>query len=226
MKKELMLAILGIIGSIGIAVIVFGAETAPAALKPTPTTVSPITSHSSDYQPEIIPPLTQTPDLTRIPTNAPTNTSVPTRTLVVLPTIVSTSQLLQLPDLTVTGLSEPVCVPEYESTILEFTFYVRNIGRASTRSFGSFDVGVFFILGQRRYSLEEWETQFDGVIGTSNMVVSNLNPNDDIKFTVVIDLIGNKDFGIEVVANSGEIPIREADMTNNTLLKYFSGYCY
>jgi hypothetical protein len=139
---------------------------------------------------------------------------------------VSTSQLLQLPDLTVTGLSEPVCVPEYESTILEFTFFVRNIGRASTRNFGVFDVGVFFILGQRRYSLEEWETQFDGVIGTSNMVVSNLNPNDDIKFTVVIDLIGNKDFGIEVVANSGEIPIREADMTNNTLLKYFSGYCY
>jgi hypothetical protein len=82
------------------------------------------------------------------------------------------------------------------------------------------------ILGQRRYSLDEWDTQFDGVIGTSNLQVSNLNPNDDIKFTVVIDLKGNKTFGVEVIANSGESLIGEADTTNNTLTKYFSGYCY
>jgi len=64
------------------------------------------------------------------------------------------------------------------------------------------------------------------VIGTSRLEVSNINPNDDLKFTVVIDLKGNKYFGVEVTANSGENPIREADTTNNTLIKYFSGYCY
>jgi hypothetical protein len=144
----------------------------------------------------------------------------------VLPTILSTSQLLQLPDLIVTGLSEPVCVPDRPGTILEFTFYVRNIGRASTRSFGLFEVGVYLILGQVRYGLDEWAEEFDGVIGASRLEVPNLNPNDDLKFTVVIDLKGNKDFGVEVIANSGEDPIREADTTNNTLIKYFSVYCY
>jgi len=103
---------------------------------------------------------------------------------------------------------------------------VRNIGHASTRTFGSFDVDVFLILGQRHYSLEEWETQFDGVVGSSVTDVFNLNPNDDIKFTVVIDLKGNKNFGIEVIANSGVSQIRETDMTNNTLIKYVEGYCY
>ena len=37
---------------------------------------------------------------------------------------------------------------------------------------------------------------------------------------------GNKIFGIEVIANSGTNPIREADMTNKTLIKYYSIYCY
>jgi hypothetical protein len=80
---------------------------------------------------------------------------------------------LQLPDLIVTGLSEPVCVPDREGTVLEFTFYVRNIGRAPTRSFGPFDVGVFLFLGQVRYGLDEWAKEFNGVIGTSRLEVSN-----------------------------------------------------
>lgn len=85
---------------------------------------------------------------------------------------------------------------------------------------------MYFILGQRRYSLEEWDTTFNGLVGSSVTEVFNLNPNGDIKFTVVIDLKGNKNFGIEVVANAGENPIREADTTNNSQIKYFSVYCY
>jgi hypothetical protein len=85
---------------------------------------------------------------------------------------------------------------------------------------------VYLILGQRRYGLDEWATQFNGVVGSSVAEVVNLNPNDDIKFTVVIDLKGNKDLGIEVIANAGANPIREADTTNNTLIEYFSIHCY
>jgi hypothetical protein len=217
-----------IVGVIGIlaTVLAFAFELSPPTATSTPTGTQPTSSPSGGYQPEVIPLVTHTPGRTQTETAAPTNTPLPTRTPFVLPTIVSTSQLLQLPDLIVTGLSEPVCVPDRIGTIYEFTFYVRNIGRAPTRSFGSFDVGVYLILGQVRYGLDEWAEEFDGVIGASKMEVSNINPNDDLKFTVVIDLKGNKDFGVEVIANSGENPIREADTTNNTLIKYFSMYCY
>jgi hypothetical protein len=85
---------------------------------------------------------------------------------------------------------------------------------------------VYLLLGQRRYGLDTWATEFDGVVGSSVTEVFNLNPGDDIKFTVVIDLKGNKDFGIEAITNSGESPIREADTTNNTLIEYFSANCY
>jgi len=225
LKKGYVLATVGILAAIYIAVIVFGSEITPAILEPNPTAIQPISSHPNSYQPEIIPISTYTPGPIQTATSVPTNTPIPipTSTLIVIPTLVSNSLL---PDLTVTGISDPICVPDRIGTILEFTIYVRNIGRARTRTFGSFDVGVFFILGQRRYSLDEWATQFEGVIGSSITEVFNLNPNDDIKFTVVIDLKGNKKFGIEVIANSGASPIRETDMTNNTLIKYFSGYCY
>lgn len=191
---------------------------------PTPTAISPISNPVDGYQPEIIPLPSHTPGPTQTATVVPTNSPFPTRTPFVLPTIASNNQ--SLPDLTVTGISDPVCAPEYEGTKLRFSIFVRNIGRARTRSFGSFEVDVYLILGQRRYSLDEWTTQFDGVVGSSITEVFNLNPNDDIKFTVVIDLRGNKDFGVEVIANSGENPIREADMMNNTLIKYYSAYCY
>ena len=156
-------------------------------------------------------------------TSLPANTPVPTQILLVIPTLVSNRDL---PDLVVSGLSDPVCAEEYEGTTIRFTIFVRNIGRARTRDFGFFNTDVFFILGQRRYSLEEWDTVFNGLVGSSVTKVFNLNPNDDIKFTVVIDLKGNKNFGIDVVVNAGDSPIREADMTNNTLTKYFSVACY
>ena len=215
--------IVGVIAIVAVLV-VFAFEISPTTLNPTPTDVLPTSSSSSGpYLPEVIPPVIELVETTQTATSAPADTPVPTQTLLVIPTLISNRDL---PDLIVSGISVPVCVPDYETTVLEFTIFVRNIGQASTRDFGSFNVDVFFILGQRRYSLEEWEAQFNGVIGTSLTDVFSLGQDQDIKFTVVIDLKGNKNFGIEVVANSGENPIREADMTNNTLIKYFSTYCY
>jgi len=196
----------------------------PRIAKPTPTAIQPTSSAPSQFQPEIIPVLTHTPAPTQTATGVPTNTPFPTPTPLVLPTIEFDN--LSLPDLIVSGLSNPVCATEYEGTKLRFSIFIRNIGRARTRNFGSFDTSVYLILGERHYSLDEWTSEFNGVVGSSVTEVYNLNPDQDIKFTVVIDLIGNKDFGIEVTVNSGENPIREADTTNNTLIKYFSIFCY
>lgn len=196
----------------------------PTISKQTPTAMQPTSNPSNGYQPETIPLSTFSPAPTPTVTATSINTPFLTLTPFILPTLAFDSQ--PLPDLTVTGISDPVCATEYEGTKLRFSIYVRNIGRARTRSFGAFDTAVYLILGQRRYSLNEWAEQFNGVVGSSIVEVANLNPNQDIKFTIVIDLIGNKDFGIEVITNSGENLIREADMTNNTLIKYYSIRCY
>lgn len=220
--------IIGIIGIVA-AVVAFAFEISPPAPVLTPTVSQPTSSSSSlssPYQPESVPLQTHTPGPIQTATSAPTTTPFPTRTPFVLPTIAVDSQLLQLPDLTVTAISEPVCATDYEGTKLRFSIFVRNIGRASTRYFGSFETDVYLILGQRRYSLDDWAEKFNGVVGSSIVEVTNLDPGGDIKFTVVIDLKGNKDLGIEVIANSGESPIREADRTNNMLTEYFSVYCY
>lgn len=219
---EVVAAIIGIVAVI-VVVVVFAFVVSPSASKPSPTATEPTSSPSNGYQPEVIPPPIETQESTPTPTVTPTDTPVLTPTLLVIPTLVSNSQL---PDLTVTGISDPVCATEYEGTKLRFFIYVRNIGSVRTRPFGSFKTDVYLILGQRHYSLDEWGAEFNGVVGSSIVDVFNLNPNGDIKFTVVIDLIGNKDFGIEVVVNSGENPIREVDMSNNTLKKYYSVYCY
>ena len=216
--------IIGIM-AICLTLVAFAVVFSPPNSKPTPTAVQPTSSPPGDYQPEIIPPPANTPAPTWTSTAAWTNTPLPTLTAIVSPTLIS-SYSQPLPDLIVTSISTPVCRTDYPGTVLEFAIFVRNIGRARTRPFGVFDTGVYLILGQRHYSLEEWDTAFNGVVGTSIVEIFNLNPNDDIKFTVVIDLKGNKNFGIEVVANLGENPIREADMTNNTLMKYFSANCY
>ena len=215
-------AIIGIV-AIFVIVFVFAYEISPPILEPTPTVIKPTSSSSKDFQPEVIPPPTDIAEPTQTATSVPVNTPVPTQTLPVIPTLVSNRDL---PDLIVSGLSDPVCAGEYKGTTIRFTIFVRNIGRAPTRDFGSFDVSVFFILGQHRYNLEEWDTVFNGLIGSSVTEVFNLHPDQDIKFTVVIDLKGNKEFGIEVIVNSGENPIREADLTNNTLMKYYSANCY
>ena len=220
--------IIGVIG-IFVTVVAFAFVFSPPTPILTPTAIQPTLSPASlsnPYQPESLPLPTYTPGPTQTGTSVPTTTPFPTRTPFLLPSIAVDSQLLQLPDLTVSAISDPVCATEYEGTKHRFSIFVRNIGQASTRYFGSFDTDAYLILGQRRYSLDEWAEKFNGVVGTSIVQDTNLKPGDDIKFTVVIDLKGNKDLGIEVTANSGENPIREADATNNTLIKYFSGYCY
>ena len=219
-----VIAIIIIVAVICLTTIVIKPGIFPRISKPIPTAMQPTSSASSQYQPEIIPILTHTQAPTQTATSVPTNTPLPTLTPFVLPTIEFDN--VTLPDLIVSGLSDPVCATEYEGTKLRFSIFIRNVGRARTRNFGSFDTAVYLIIGQRQYSLDEWEAEFNGLVGSSVTEVYNLNPDEDIKFTVVIDLIGNKNFGIEVTANSGENPIREADMTNNTLIKYFSVYCY
>ncbi|NTW08631.1 MAG: hypothetical protein HGA28_03585, partial [Anaerolineaceae bacterium] len=196
--------IIGVIG-IFVTVVAFAFVFSPPTLGLTPTVVQPTPSPlglSTPYEPENVPLSTYTPGPTQTATIVPTSTPFPTRTPFVLPTIEFDG--LPLPDLTVTGISDPICVPDRIGTIIEFSIFIRNIGRASTRYFGPFDTGVYLILGQRRYGLDEWATQFNGVVGSSVTEVFNLNPDGDIKFTVVIDLKGNKDLGIEVIANAGE----------------------
>lgn len=220
-----------VVGVISIVVIAaaFPNIVSPLDSRPTPTvwqtTVSPTVS-SSSYQPELLPPPTYTPPPTRTSTPVPTNTPLPTRTPFVLPTIAFDSPLLLLPDLTVTGIGNPICVPDRKGTIVEIGIFIRNIGRAGTRYFGSFHVDVTLLMGRQRYGLDEWAQKFNGVIGTSNMEISSLDANADVKLTVVLDLKGNKDFGVEVLVNSGDDPMREEDMTNNSLTKYFSAQCY
>lgn len=226
------LAAVVIVGVIGVVVIAaaFPTIVSPLDIPSTPTlwqaTSSPTETFSDSYQPEVLPPPTYTPPPTRTSTPAPTNTPLPTRTPFILPTIAFDSPLLLLPDLTVTGISNPTCVPDRKGTILEIGIFIRNIGRAGTRYFGSFRVDVFLLLGQQRYTLDEWAQKFNGVIGVSNLEISSLDANSDIKLTVVLDLKGNKNFGIEVLVNSGDDPMREEDMTNNSLTRYFSPYCY
>jgi hypothetical protein len=218
--------LIGVI-TICVTVVAFTFVFSPQSTELTPTVTQPTSGTSnlsSPYQPERIPLPTYTPAPTQTATVPPSSTPLPTPTPFVLPTI--EFEGVPLPDLTVSGISDPVCVPDRTGTIVEFSIYVRNIGQAPTRYFGAFDTAVYLILGQRRYRLDEWATQFNGVAGSSIVGVDNLGPGEDIKFTVVIDLKGNKSFGIEVVANSGENPIREADSTNNTLLKYHSIHCY
>jgi len=134
-----------------------------------------------------------------------------------------------LPDLTVSAISTPTCARDHLLTVerdyVKFNVIVRNIGPASTHAFGPFSVLVNLIIGQQRYSLDDWASSFNGVIDSSDMDISNLNPDADVKLNLAIDLKGNTNFGVEVIANSGPNPIPESDMTNNTLIQSFSIIC-
>ena len=183
----------------------------PALILPTPlfTETSSIPAHT--------PTLSGTSTLTA--TNTPAFTFTPTYT--------STAQLL--PDLTVTDISASPCTKDQrvtpEKLYVKLSFIVRNVGPGSTRPFGLFSVRVNLILGQRHYSLDEWASGFNGVIGSSNMNIENLNPNDDVELNLSIDLKGNTSFGVEVIANSGSNTIPETNTTNNTLIQGFSVIC-
>jgi len=204
-----------------------GPELLAELSRPTPTKAAPtLTPVISRYQPESIPASTDTPNPTLTATVPPTNTAAPTIT----PTPTYFFNDKPLPDLTVTGISDPVCSTIREAdTITHYVkikLVIRNIGRASTHYFGTFDNEVYVLLGESSYRLDEWADQFNGLISDPHLKVLNVDPNWDITFTLAINLKGNTNFGIKAVANAGKNTIAEADTTNNRLIKYFSVYCY
>lgn len=200
----------------------------PVIVKPTLTTIPVITTATQ-------PILTEQFFTQRLvtPTNAPilivTSTTTPTDTpaATFTPTFTSTPQ--PLPDLIVTGISDPICTKDQrvtpEKLYVKFSFIVRNVGLGSTGSFGPFSVRVNLILGQHHYSLEEWASGFQGVIGSSNMDITNLDPSGDVELNVSIDLKGNTSFGVEVIANSGLYTIPESNTANNSFVQGFSVIC-
>ena len=224
---EIIFLIIVLMGAIGFTLMAVGPELFAQILRPTPTVIQSTSIPATSYKSEIIPASTDSPDPTQTSTTPPMDTPAPTLTPTLLPTA---SINRPLPDLTVTGISEPICTPvhigETEGNFLKFTVVVRNVGHGSTRHFGLFDVGVFVVLGQQHYSLDEWATKFDGVISVPQLKIYNINPNKDISLTLILDLKGNTKFGIEAVANSGANPVPELNTANNTLIKYFSVYCH
>ena len=226
--KNTIPAIAAVIGAVAVClvVVVFAILFSPPA-KPAPTPLPPTAIPSRQFQPEVIPLLTFTPNPVRTSTVTPTDKPAPAPTL--------TSTLLPpigkpLPDLVIASIGDPVCassnVDDVPRDYIQFTVIVRNIGKASTHTFGSFDVGIYIVLGETSYSLKEWADTYSGVIAYPNLTISNLDPHWDRTFKLAIDRNGITKFGIKAVANDGEKPVPESDRTNNMLIKYFSIYCY
>jgi hypothetical protein len=129
----------------------------------------------------------------------------------------------------VVAISNPTCTRDHRFTpvkvYIKLTITVRNLGPASTNSFGIFSVRVTLIFGQQRYSLDEWASRYNGLVNTPNLDISNLNPNEDAEINLSIDLKGNTQYSIEAIANSGSNSIPEANTANNTLAQSFSIDC-
>lgn len=163
-----------------------------------------------------------TPTSTATSTPFPTVTPGPTGTPSLTPTPL-------LPDLEVLAISSPTCVSDHRSgstqKYVRQTITIRNIGAGSTSAFGPFSSRVTFIFGGQRYSLEDWSTRYNGIIGTPELNVADLGPNQDADLTLNIDLRGNKAYGIEVVANSGAQTIAEGNLANNSLTQNFTTNC-
>jgi len=215
--------VMGII-AVFCAAVVFAFMVSPPDSNPTPTTVPPTAHPSNQYQPEIIPAQTDSPASMRTEEAVPIKTSVPALIPTVTPAYTAVNG--PLPDLVVTGISDPVCMPQFGSTTMMFNIYVENVGRKATHYFGPSEVGIFLIVGQQRYSLDEWRTRFDSVVGNPNLVISNIGSEQGIRLALVLDMKGVTKFELEATANTGVHPIPEADVTNNTLTKRFSFYCY
>lgn len=227
-KTNIISSAAAVVGVIAICVIIgmFAILFSPPS-KPVPTPLPPTAIPSRQYQPEVIPLSSFTPNPVLTSTATPTDKPAPAPTLIttLLPPIGK-----PLPDLVIASISDPVCassnVDDVPRDYIQFTVIVRNIGKASTHYFGSFDVGIYIVLGQTSYNLSEWANTYDGVIAYPNLTISNLDPHWDRTFKLAIDRNGITKFGIKAVANDGEKPVPESDRTNNTLIKYFSVYCY
>jgi hypothetical protein len=129
----------------------------------------------------------------------------------------------------VVAISNPICTRDHrvtpEKVYVKLTITVRNLGPASTSSFGLFSVRVTLIFGQQRYSLDEWASRYNGLVNTPNLDISNLNPNEDAEINLSIDLKGHTNYSVEAVANSGSNSIPESNTTNNVLTQSFSTDC-
>jgi len=224
---EILLLIIVILGAIGVTLRAIGPELFAQFVKPTPTVMDSTLIPTTNYKAEIVPASTASPEATQTSTSLPTDTPIPTHTST---PALTTPITRPLPDLTVTGISDPVCMQgTFDDVVRNYakvTVVVWNIGHGSTWHFGTVDVNISLILGQTHYSLVEWATQFDGMISVPNLTIANLNPDRSISFNLYIDLKGNRNFGVEATANSGVNPIPELDKSNNTLIKYFTIYCY
>lgn len=224
---QVIIAIIGATAAICTTLITIVPTVLPMILKPTPTAIQVPTSTLAILQKQ---PLAESSAvLTETPNQEGTSTIMPTDTPASTFTPIYTSAAQPLADLTVAAISNPTCVRDHrltaERVYIKLSVIVRNVGRVSTRSFGPFSVLVKLILGQQWYSLDEWASSFNGVIDSSNMDISNLNPNDDVKLNLAIDLKGNTNFGIEAIANSGSNTIPESNTTNNILIQNFSVIC-
>jgi hypothetical protein len=230
-QKHILPVIAALVGVMAIIVVigVFVVVISPPTSEPAPTAAQPTLIPSRQYQPEVLPLSTFTPNPERTFTVTPTDKPAPAST--VTPTLSYVPPIGKpLPDLTIVSIGDLVCASSDLDTsprsFIKLTVVVRNIGQASTHTFGPFGVGVYMLLGQSSYSLDEWANTYGGLIGSPNLTISNLDPNRDRTFTLAINLNGIRNFGIKVVANSGANPIHEMDRENNTLIKYFSSRCY
>lgn len=168
---------------------------------------------------ELVKGLRATPTPTVTFTPFLTETSMPTGTPTLTPTPL-------LPDLEVLAISGPTCVSDHRSgstkKYVRQTVTIRNIGAGSA---GTFSNRVTFIFGGQRYSLEDWASRYNGIIGTPDLNIAELGPNDDATLTLNVDLQGNKSYGIEVIANLGSKTIAEATFANNDLTQNFTSNC-
>jgi hypothetical protein len=239
MSVQVIIATIGAVAVICAATIAIIPMVLPIILKPTPTMIPMPTIFPTQSSPETSAVPTDTPNpiftSTITPTDTPTSTFEPTPTPTFTPTDTPTytptytQTTPSLPDLTVVAISNPVCTRDHrftpEKVYVKLTVTVRNLGSASTNSFGPFSVRVTLIFGQQRYSLDEWSSRFNGLINNPNLNVSNLDPNEDAQIDLSIDLKGHTAYSIEAIANSGANTIPESNTTNNVLTQSFSTDC-
>jgi hypothetical protein len=161
--------------------------------------------------------------LTDTPTLEP-----PTATATLTPGALSTTP--PLPDLITVAISNPTCITDQQATTGKYVRHVitvRNLGPGSTGPFGAFSTRVVIIAGGQRFTLEQWATQFNGLVDTPMLEVSQLGPNQDADLTLNFRLrSGSNKYGLEVITNSGTLVIPEGNTANNALAQDFSSNCH
>jgi hypothetical protein len=140
-----------------------------------------------------------------------------------------TSTPLPLPDLVTLDISSPACLTVRQGTTtikyVKQDITIRNIGPGETSPFGPFSNRINIIVSGQRYTLDEWEQLFNGLVETPQLDIANLRPNDDATLSLSLNLHGNTKYTLEVVANSGQTVIPETDTTNNARKREFTSNC-